>query len=53
MSKKITVKDLIEFIYENYYKGIGFTKEGFTVEKSKRKDLLLFAANLTKRNTWP
>ena len=42
------MKDLIEFIFENYYKGLGFTKEGFAVEESNRKDLLLFAANLTK-----
>ena len=27
MSKKVTVQDLGEFIYENYYKQTGFTKE--------------------------
>ena len=33
------VKDLREFIFENYHKQIGFTKEGsyFLMEKAKRK----------------
>ena len=42
--KKMFVNDIGEFIFENYYKQIGFSKESncYPMKRSKRRDLLLF-----------
>lgn len=47
---KMKVKDLREFTFENYHKRIGFTKEDsyHSLKRKKKKDLVLFATNLTK-----
>ena len=46
------MKDLGEFIFENYYKRIGFTKEdNYYSLKKQRKDLVFLAINITKKNT--
>ena len=49
MLQKMTLKDLREFIFENYYKQISFTKKRqlLLAEKSKKTYLVLFAINLT------
>ena len=52
MLLKVTVKDLREFIFKNYYKRIGFTKRDsyhLLKKAQKKKDLVLFATNLTKK----
>ena len=43
------VKDLPEFIFENYCKQIGFTKKDsyYLYKKERKKDLVSFAINLT------
>ena len=47
-SYKKAFNDIINFIFENYYKQIGFSKEGsyYSMKRLKRKDLLLFAHKL-------
>ena len=47
----MTVKDLRKFIFENYVKLIGFTKKEsyYSLKKQKKKDLVLFATNVTKK----
>ena len=49
--KKMTVNELREFIFENYYKQIGFVKEEsyYSIKRLKNKDLLLFATKLIKK----
>ena len=49
----MTVKQIRDFIFENYYKRIGFSKENayYSMKHQKKKDLQLFATILTK-NTW-
>ena len=49
--KKMTVNELREFIFENYYKQIGFVKEKsyYSIKRLKNKDLLLFATKLIKK----
>ena len=41
--KKMSVNDIRDFIFENYYKRIGFSKESsyYSMKRLKRKDLLL------------
>ena len=54
MLQKMMVKDLREFIFENYYKQIRFTKEDsyYALEKQKKeKDLVLLATNSIEKNT--
>ena len=43
--KKMTVKELKDFIFENYHQRIGFAKENsyYTMKHQKKKDLQLFA----------
>ena len=50
--KKISVNDIIDFIYENYYKQIGFSKEDCyrSLKRLKKEDLLLFANILIVAN---
>ena len=51
--KKMTVNKLIDFVFENYYKQIGFVKERsyYSMERLKRKNLLLLATKLIEKNT--
>ena len=44
----MSVNDIRDFIFENYYKEIGFSKESSysSMKHLKRKDLLLLANNL-------
>ena len=48
--KKMTVKQIRNCIFENYYKRIGFSKENayYSMKHQKKKDLQLFATILTK-----
>ena len=41
--KKMSVDEIKDFIFENYYKRIGFSKENsyYSMKRLKRKDLLL------------
>ena len=52
--KKMTVKELKDFVRENCYKQIEFTKENSYYsmkrqKKKKKKDLLSFATKLTEK----
>ena len=51
--KKMAVKIVREFIFENCYKPIGFTKnDSYYLLKKAKKDLALFTNKLTtKKNT--
>ena len=46
--KKMTIHELGDFIFENYYKQIGYVKESgcYSMKRLKRKDLLLLATKL-------
>ena len=46
--KKMFVNDIRDFIFENYYKRIGFSKESnyYSTKHLKRKDLFLLANKL-------
>ena len=47
--KKMTVKELRDFIHKNYYKQIGFTKDNTCSSiKRQKKHLLSFATKLMK-----
>ena len=48
----MSVNDIRDFIFENYYKEIGFSKESSysSMKHLKRKDLLLLANNLLANN---
>ena len=47
--KKMTVNEIKDFIYENYCKRIGFSKENcyYLMKQQKKKDLHLFVTKLT------
>ena len=47
--KKMTVNELGDFIYENYYKRIKFARENsyYSIKKKKKKYLQLIATKLT------
>ena len=48
--KKMTVNELRYFIYESYYKRIGFIKKSsYSMKGLKKKDLLLLATKLIKK----
>ena len=49
-AKKI-IKELKDFIFENYYRQIGFTKENsyYSMKHRKKKDLSLFATKLIEK----
>ena len=51
--KKMTIKELKDFAFENYYQRIRFTKENsYFSMKHRKKYLLLLASKLIKRNIW-
>ena len=47
--KKMTVNELGDFIYENYYERIKFARENsyYSIKKKKKKYLQLIATKLT------
>ena len=49
--KRMSVNEMRDFIFENYYKKIGFSKESsyYSIKCLKRKDLLLLANKLMER----
>ena len=51
--KKMSVNDIRDFIFENYYKQMGFSMEVsyYLMKRLKRKDLLLLANKLIEKNT--
>ena len=49
--KKMTVNELRDFVFENYYRQIGFSKENsyyLMKHQKKKKDLQLFVTKLTE-----
>ena len=49
-TKKITIKEMKDFIFENYYRRIGFPKENtYYSIKQKKKELLLLATKLIEK----
>ena len=49
--KKMSVNEIRDFIFENYYKQIEFSKESiyYSMKRLKRKDLLLLANKLIQK----
>ena len=49
--KKMSDKELKDFIFENYRQQVGFPKENYyySMKHLKKKDLQLFAAKLTEK----
>ena len=48
--KKMTIKELRNFIFENYYREIGFIKgNNCSMKHEKKKDLLLLATKLIEK----
>ena len=48
----LTVNELKDFIFENYYRQMGVAKENnYYSMKRQKKDLQLFATKLTEKNT--
>ena len=49
--KKISVNKIKDFIFQNYYKGIGFSKENnyYLMKHLKTIDILLFANKLIEK----
>ena len=49
--KRMSVNEMRDFIFENCYKKIGFSKESsyYSIKCLKRKDLLLLANKLMER----
>ena len=49
--KKMAMKEVKNFILENYYERIRFTKENnyYSMKRQKKKDLLLFASKLIEK----
>ena len=50
---KMTLKELKEFIFENYYRQNGFSKENsyYSMKYQKKKDFPVFANKLMKKKT--
>ena len=40
--KKMSINEIWDFMFENYYKGIGFSKENsyYSMKRSRKEDLL-------------
>ena len=53
-TKMMAVNELRDFIFENYYKPIGFVKERsyYSTKCLKRKDLLLLATKSIEKNLY-
>ena len=51
--KKISIKEIRDFIFENYYKQFGLYKKNsyYSMNHLKRKDLLLLANKLIEKST--
>ena len=51
--KKMSVNEIRDFIFENHYKRIGFSKENsyYSVKHFKKKDLLLLLILVMLKNT--
>ena len=49
--KRMTIKQFRDFIFESYYRRIGFTKENsyYSMKHQKKKDLLSFVTKLLKK----
>ena len=49
----MSANEIRDFIFENYYKRSGFSKENsyYSMKRLKRKDLLLLAKKLSEKNT--
>ena len=49
--KKMFVNEIRDFIFENYYKQIGFSKENsyYSMKRLKQKELLLLANKLIEK----
>ena len=50
--KKMKIKELKDFIFENYYRQIEFTKQNsyYSMKHQKKKDLLLLGPKLIEKN---
>ena len=50
---KKAVKDHTEFLFENYYKWLGFTKKDsyYSLKKKMKQDLVLFTAILIEKTS--
>ena len=50
--KKMTAKELKDFIFENVYTRLGFARENsyYSMKHQKKTDLHLFATKLRKKN---
>ena len=53
--KKMTAKELKDFIFENVYTRLGFARENsyYSMKHQKKTDLHLFATKLRKKKTDP
>ena len=53
--KEMSVNDIRDFIFENYYKRIGFSKETsyYSMKRLKGKDLFLLANKLAEKEPNP
>ena len=53
--KEMPVNEIRDFIFENYYKRIGFSKETsyYSMKRLKRKDLFLLGNKLTEKEPDP
>ena len=52
MLLKMTIKDLREYIFGNYYKRLGFAKEEdsyYLLKKQSKRGLEIFSTKLTKK----
>ena len=49
----MTVNEIKDFIFENYYKQIGFSKENSYYSMKHKKDLQFFATKLIKKMPHP
>ena len=49
--KKMSINEIRDFSFENYYKRIGFSKENsyYSMKRLKKKDLLLLANKLIEK----
>ena len=50
--KKISINEIKDFTFENYYKRIGFSKDStyYSIKSLKKKDLLFLANKLIEKH---